>query len=303
MRRVFGLSGFIGALTLLVPAALPDEEGTRLLWDTGLLAKRPAGKAAAASRPPIKYRPVAASVAEAKPAIAQSAPLRAEDAILGITFWRLRPSIPGDDPNARLLVLEEGAGGEIQFTPERIEADSPLNNGDRVRLTIEVPRGGYLYVLDREQFSDGTTGPAYLIYPNWQTRQGDNAVAAGRLIEIPDQRDRPNHFRVRRSRADQTGEQLSVFVTPKPLDLKIARKPLEISDAQVAEWEQKFSVTGERFELEGGAGKTYTAAEKQAGSDRNALLTRDDAAPQTLYRVQARAGEPMLLRLPIRLKP
>lgn len=306
MIRVFGMSGFLsgvgGAFLLLAPAAFPDEDGTRLLWDTGLLAKRPAGKSAAA-RPPIKYRPVAASVREAKPAVAATSPLRPEDAILGITFWRLRPSIPGDDPNARLLVLEDGATGEIQFTPERIEADAPLTNGDRVRLTIEVPRGGYLYVLDREQFSDGTTGPAYLIYPNWQTRQGDNAVAAGRLIEIPDQRDRPNHFRVRRSRPDQSGEQLSVFVTPKPLDLKITRKPIEISDAQVAEWEQKFAVTGERFELEGGAGQTYTAAEKQAGSDRSALLTREDAAPQTLYRVQARAGEPMLLRLPIRLKP
>lgn len=303
MRRVFGLSGLAGVVFLVgIPALMVgEEEGTRLLWDTGLLSKRPAGKNARVA--PIKYRPVAASITEAKPAVAQTAPLRAEDAILGVTFWRLRPSIPGDDPNARLLVLEDGAAGEIQFTPERMEADAPLNNGDRVRLTIEVPRGGFLYVLDREQFADGTTGPAYLIYPNWQTRQGDNAVAAGRLIEIPDQRDRPNHFRVRRSRTDQVGEQLSVFVTPKPLDLKITRKPLEVSESQVVDWEKKYSVTGERFELEGGAGKTYTAAEKQAGADRSALLTREDAAPQTLYRVQAKAGEPLLLRLPIRLKP
>jgi hypothetical protein len=294
---LFGLT-----VTLVALGQHGDEDGARLLWDTGLLQKRPASKggvSARVSRPALKYRPVSAATTAAATNIA---PARPDDAILGITFWRLRPSVTADDPNSRLLVLDEGASGEVEYTPERIEADSPLNAGDRVRLTIEVPRTGFLYVIDREQYADGTFGPAYLIYPNWQTRQGDNAVAAGRLIEIPDQRDRPNHFRVRRSRPDQTSELLNVFVTPKPLEgIRIQKPAAQISDAQLAEWEKSYGVAAERFELEGGAGKAWTPAEKNAAATAG-LLTRDDAAPQTLYRVQARPGEALLLKLPIRIK-
>jgi hypothetical protein len=45
-----------------------------------------------------------------------------------------------------------------EWTPQRIEADTPLKVGERVRLSIESPRTGYLYVIDREQYADGSYG-------------------------------------------------------------------------------------------------------------------------------------------------
>jgi hypothetical protein len=274
----------------------PDElEGARLLWDTGLLAKRPAAR-----------RPIAASVPAVRPALkyrlvreaALSLPrLSPQDAVVGVTFWRLRAPLPADDPSSRLLVLEEGAATQSEFTAERIEADAPLTAGDRVRLSIEVPRSGFLYVLDREQYADGTLGPAYLLYPNWQTQPGANTVAAGKVIEIPDQKASPNHFRLRRSRADHVGEVLEVLVTPKPLEgVSFGKQPEPLEEKRVAEWEREYFVQAERFELDGGAGRTMTAPER-AGR-----LTQLDAAPQTLYRIPNRpSGQALLLRLPIRI--
>jgi hypothetical protein len=157
-------------------------------------------------------------------------------------------------------------------------------------------------VIDREQYADGGVSAPYLIYPNFKTRPGDNAVAAGRLVEVPDQRDNPNHFKVRRSRPDQVGELLTMLVTPEPLDLKIGRQPLKLSDEQFTKWEKDYSAKAERFELSGGAGTAYTESEKKAGSGPDALLTQDDPPPQTLYKVTCEPDKPIMLSLPVKIK-
>ena len=49
---------------------------------------------------------------------------------------------------------------------QRIDPDNtPLRDGDRMRLSIEAPWDGYLYVLNREQYADGSTSDPYLIFP------------------------------------------------------------------------------------------------------------------------------------------
>ena len=73
---------------------------------------------------------------------------------------------------------------QTEWTPERIEADTPLKVSERVRITVESPRAGYLYVVDREQYADGSLGDAYLIFPTTRTRDGDNKVRPGKLIDI-----------------------------------------------------------------------------------------------------------------------
>ena len=52
----------------------------------------------------------------------------------------------------------------------------------------------YLYVIDREQYADGTQGEPYLIFPTTRTRGGDNSVKAGRVMEIPSQDDNPPYL-------------------------------------------------------------------------------------------------------------
>src|SRR5437867_180490 len=83
------------------------------------------------------------------------------------------------------VVAQDDDGSEVEWTPERIEEDTPLNPGDKVRLSIEsLSRAGYLYVIDRAQYADGTLGEPLLIFPTLRT-SNKNRVKPGRLIYIP----------------------------------------------------------------------------------------------------------------------
>src|SRR5712691_9111052 len=180
---------------------------------------------------------------------------------IGVTIWRLRPST-GSDGGARMLVMENAQ--PTQWTPQRIEADTPLQVGERVRLSIESPRAGYLYVIDREQYADGSFGDPYLIFPTLRTRGGDNQVRPGKLIDIPAQEDNPSYFTLvpSPSRRDQVAEILSIIVTPELLDnLRLTDRPLKLSKSAIAKWEASDSVEVERFEMVGGAGMPWSKAE------------------------------------------
>ena len=184
----------------------------------------------------------------------------------------------------RLLVREKDKSSE--WIPERIEADTPLHQGDRVRLSIESPREGYLYIVDRDLYSDGAMGEAMLIFPALDVRDGNNQVRAGKLIDIPAQEDDPSFFNARPNRADQVGEVLSIIVTTSPLDLPIGDDPIPISASQIAQWEKNWASTTERFEMVGGAGQTWTKEEQAAAAGNSTRqLTRKEPPPQTIYRV------------------
>ena len=225
---------------------------------------------------------------------------------LGVTIWRLRPATSVDNgaaSGARILVQEGTETTEL--IPERVSSTSRLNAGDRVRLTLESPEHGYLYVIDRERYASGERGTPYLIFPTTRTRSGDNKVAGGKLIDIPAQGDRPNFFTLRRSRPDQVEEELTVLLTPAPLDgITIGENALALSNAQVAVWEKQWGSTKpEVFELTGGAGKTWTRAEQDAAADGTRLLTQDDPPPQTVYRVSVKPGAPLAVEVRLRYRP
>ena len=216
---------------------------------------------------------------------------------MGITIWRLRPS-RNSDGGPRILVQE---GPEsVSWTPERVAAGTRLRMGDRVRLTIESPRSGYLYVIDREQYATGDMGEPYLIFPTNRINNGDNKVTAGKIIDLPAQEDRPNYFTLRQSRKDQSGEMLTVIVAEKPLtDVQIGENALKLSKEQVAQWEKEWGRQSERFELSGGAGRTWTKAEQEAGLDGTRRLTQDDPGPQTIYRIAGDDG-PVLTNIELK---
>ena len=288
----------------LMVAALPraqEDETTRKLWDEGFLQKRPAGKSQnptpSAKRP--VYRRVTPAVAET-----QTTADATGDAKVGITVWRLRPPALTDDKEVRMLVYRKGSKQKVGYTPERVEADTPLLAGEYVRLSIEVPRTGFLYVIDREQYDDGTLGEPHLIFPTLEIRDGDNAVTAGRVIEVPSQDDDPPYFELEAppNNPHYAGEVLTMLVTKERLgDLKIGREPLKLSEAQVAAWEKKWGARTERLDLSGWAGKKYTKAEKAAGANPKQLLTRDDALPQTIYFVAADPSSPLLVKVPLKI--
>src|SRR5207302_3416780 len=201
---------------------------------------------------------------------------------IGITIWRLRPSRDADE-GGRVLVLD--GLKQAQYTPERIEADTPLKIGDRVRLTIEAPRPGFLYIIDQEQYADGSLGEPMLIFPTLRTRGGDNHVLPGKLIDIPAQEDQYSYFTAQPAgdRRDQTAEVLTVILTPQQLPLSIGDQPLRVLQSQISEWEKLWGGVAETLELVGGAGRTWTNEEKMAGAANGRQLTQAGPPPQTVY--------------------
>ena len=286
-----------------IPIAQSQDEGSRQIVLDEFTKARPAKQSATPSSPASarpKTRPPSANRLARRPTyrragttIIASASVKrpATTEELGITVWRLRESRPNDG-GARLLVMENAQS--THWTPERMEVDTSLSVGERVRISVESPRAGYLYVIDREQYADGSLGDAYLIFPTQRTRGGDNRVRPGKLIDIPAQEDEPSYFTLvpSPSRSDQVAEMLSFIVTSDPIEsLPIGDKPLRVSKSDIAKWEKNWSSEIERFEMNGGAGRPWTNEEKAASATSSTrLLTQEEPAPQTVYRIAAKAG-------------
>jgi hypothetical protein len=263
-------------------SAQGQDDTTRKLWDTAF-AGGPKQKTTARRRSNARYR-----IATPQVPVDNVAP----DTVVGVTIWRLRAATRTDS-GERLVVHDDSAATE--WVPERISANTRLKPGDRVRFRVEAARSGYLYVIDREQFADGTLGDPYLIFPTTRTLSGDNQVTVGRLSEIPAQDDSPPFFTIRRSRPDQVAEVLSVLVTPTPLDgLTITDKAQRLSPEQVATWEKAWSNGVGRMEM-ATVGQTWTREEKDANTR---ALTASAPAPQLLfYRPMVKPSEPMMVKL------
>ena len=247
---------------------------------------------------PVKRAHVAYKKVASESAMTESAkPTDSRSAQIGLTVWRLRKSISSDGA-ARILEQEEAA----EWTPIRVEASTPLAAGDRVRLSIESSREGYLYVIDREQYEDGSLGQPLLIFPTMRTRGGDNRVKPGRLIDIPAQDDRPSFFRLKTIRAEHVAELITILVTREPIvGLSIGPERLILSKELMANWENSWSRKSEHFELEGGQGKTWTKEEQLAAVDATRELTQEDAPPQSVFRIANAPGTSIMVSVPLRI--
>ncbi len=222
---------------------------------------------------------------------------------LGVTIWRMEPETKSttDGVTARMLVQESGTSHE--YTPKRIAANTVFKLGDRVRLSFESPAAGYLYVFDREIYADGKVGEPWQTFPTMSARGGSNRIEMGSMIEIPSQNDRTPYFTLKSSDPNWTGELLTVIISPEPLaDIGLPDKPSPVSAALVAALEDKYLKPAGEYEQNGTAGQSYTKTEKEAGGIGTRQLTQDDPFPQTVYRVKARAKEPMLINLSLSVK-
>jgi len=296
------------ALLLLVTMAaaqstVDDPERLRQIWDDNFLQQRPAAKVQSPARPQAKPpRPIPALSIPAE---------NLGDAFVGITIWNLRPSHPQDSPGSRLLVYDLTRNRDEELTPVRMNGETPVSEGQKIRLSVESARAGYLYVVDREQYSDGTYSDPYLIFPVMAIRGGRNAVGPGRFVEIPAAEERPSYFTFHRNFAagakdagkglEQVREVLTILVTPRPIEgLHIGNSALKLKAEEVAEWEKKWSTRVKRLDARAQAGKPYTPAEKQAGQQ-GSTLNGDDPVPQTLYHCDAKTGEPLLVNVPVEI--
>ena len=259
------------------------DEGTRKLWDTAFIIPAASKTTANRRRTGGRYR-----VATPNVPVDNVAP----DTVVGVTIWRLRPATRADS-GERLIVHDDNATTE--WLPERISSTTKLAQGDRLRISVEAVRAGYLYVIDREQYADGSLGAPYLIFPTTRTSGGDNEVSIGRLLEIPAQDDAPPFFTMRKSRPDHVAEVVSVLVTPQPLEgVQITDKALKLSDAQVAGWEKMWGSSVGHLEMST-VGQPWTKEEKES---RTRAMTASAPPPQLLfYRPSLKSSEPMFVKL------
>jgi hypothetical protein len=282
LAMILWVAGSLGALT----QQPKEDETTRQLWDTAFI--NPGNKAAPGRKSSRRsYRVVTPQV----PVTGIS-----PESVVGITLWRLRPTRPADT-GERIIVHEGPESGT--WLPERISSTAKLFEGDRIRISIEAARTGYLYVVDQEQYADGSKGEPYLIFPTTRTRGGDNLVKAARVIEIPAQDDNPPFFTLKKTRVDLVGENVMVLVTPNQIEgLTISDKAEKLSADTLALWEKSWGTKIGRLEMANGEGKPWTKQEKEAGADSTRSLKGDEPAPQTVYyRAGAGSATPVLVKV------
>jgi hypothetical protein len=266
----------IGPLQSQQPPA-SDEIRTRNLWNTEFSSQRPA-----APKPP----QVAAVLG---------------NSFIGITLWRMRPSNAPDPVKFRGLVHDGDPEGKADWTPERSSLDAPITGNEMVRLTIESARRGYLYVIDRDAYPDGTFSKPELIFPTTRLRGGDNRIEPGLLVEIPNAKDKPPAFRVEKTRPDQTGVTLTIIVAPAPIPgLTISSNAVKLTEQQVTDWERRWGSNVQRLD-QSDPGKVYTTAEAAAARSGKEALRAEDPVPSTLFHCHPTASEPMLVKIPLKL--
>lgn len=279
------------AVSLTVPSIMKaqGDDTTRRLWDTAFISS---GNKKTSPRKATKrsYRVATPNV-----------PIDSVngETVVGVTLWRLRRANATD--SGERLIVHEGADA-AEWLPERISANTKLDQGERLRISVEAARTGYLYVIDREQYADGSLSEPYLIFPTTRTLAGNNQVTVGKVIELPSQEDRPPYFTVKRSRSDQVAEVLSVLISPSPLEgFVVTDKAQKLPETQVSQWEKSWGGRVGLLELEAGAGKAWSKEEKEAGSDVARLLKSNSPAPQVIYyQPNTRVSEPILVKVRLR---
>lgn len=282
-----------------------DEEEIRRIWDDGLVRQRRVRRASPEPSNP-QFRRATRPLPPAPRVQGRGRGQQVSHAVVGVTVWRLRASASGDE--IRELIHEapgpRAAGQRVSMTPVRVETETPLDEGEKVRISIESSRTGYLYVVDRELYADGAKGRPILIFPTERTLEGNNRVRVGRPVTIPAKTDAPPYFTVRPNpnRRGQVAEQLLVIISDRPLNLPLTPEAQILRSNMVDRWETQWAVPFERLEQVGGAGRPITQAEWDVAGDEVRELWQGDAAPQSVYRMRRRSSNPFLLKVSLPFK-
>ena len=209
---------------------------------------------------------------------------------VGVTIWKFEPG-PAVSSNGERSTIGSYWDRE-DWIPKRVEADVKFRAGDTLRISIESPRDGYLYVVNRDLLADGTYGETNLIFP----RQGeDNRLRVGKLIDIPAPDDPP--FKAA-PKPNQSSELLTIIVTNSPIQLQLGSKALPVSTEQLREWENRWGGETDRLEMNAGAGRIRTLEEQLAASPIDSRqLTREDPMPQTIFSLTPKNTEGLLFNL------
>ena len=285
------IAAFLVAAPVNARAQQATDIGSRDMQDSTLFRSRPATKRA--------KEPKARRYRRSGTTVDSRDKTAATDPEIGLTIWRLRPSLPGDPRD----IVHEATATSTALTPVRLTGEDRLSVGENFRFAIESSTRGYLYVVNRPMYDAGPPRDPYLIFPTRRIRGGENAVSGGQVVELPTPFDSPPQFTIsQRGDARLIAEEVIVLVSPKPLELEIGPDPLRLSSDTVDEWERRWGRPVERFEYESGDGMLYTAEEKAARLNPRYRISRDGPAPQVLFRIPAGQKSPVFLRITISVR-
>ena len=228
----------------------------------------------------------------------------AEDSEIGVTVWRWR--IARSNEAVEIKDLRQRGKAKEEWTQERVASDTEFQEGQEVSLSIESLRTGFLYVINRAKYKDGTYGDPYLIFPTKRIYGGDNRVEAGRATQIPGPDEEPFTLERSESRPNelQQSEELIVLVMPQPLQSFSVAPPAaqRLTQQSVENLIKKYGAPYEVSDQIGGAGHVITAAEKRATKTAESRLGAKDPYQQTIYRLATKAGDPMLVVFELKVR-
>ncbi len=235
----------------------------------------------------------------------------AEGVDVGVTFWRLREMRKADDPAAveATRIVKRINGKPIEFdkaTAVRAHSTTTWSDGEKFRLSIEVPFECFVYILDQERYADGTLSDPYLVFPAKKDLPRNAKAISGKLVYFPNQRDCFEISSLAESGRAKVAEVFAILLSPTMIE-ELPPLPDEAENRRVDPglFERLQSVLRARtwrFENIGALGTSITGVEKKAGTADAEVLTGDDPEPQTVYHVARQHGDSLLITVPVKIK-
>lgn len=251
-------------------------------------------------------------------------PVKEDVASLGFTMWKLKKSQEYDIVRSEIIGFEK----EGPLTPERIEGELVVEDGDLLRLAIELPTKGYLYVFNQEEYFDGSHNEPHLIYPlrGINSLEDNNLIEPNQPIYLPRQQE-SYCFRFSRGKEGKiVSETYTFLVTQEPLSIKaiecmrkgesskgetkvicvprmVDKKEFDL-EAKIKEWSAHTEVS--EFNLKNPNHRKYrtmSKAERESLNNKADKLTAQDPPPQKVYTVARKPTDPFLVSIPIYIKP
>jgi hypothetical protein len=216
-----------------------------------------------------------------------------DDGYIGVTLWRLRPSMASDYKALRIRSQEDGAA--IEWTPERAPIAQPLFEGDRFQIIIETTRPGYLYIIENDDYVGIRSAPhieqpallrtrSRLIFPTLDTPRGDNRVSAGSVIRIPSGVHDLPYFEFVPKLALRDNKTFEVIISSQPIAEFYPRHGT-LTAEQIAKLQNPLQSAKPLEFFQRGA--IATPQEIEVLKRGSSVLTQDDPLPEAVYHADA----------------
>jgi len=262
----------------------------------------------AGSRPRLN-RPLKAAGINYVPAATDNS-IVAEGVDVGVTFWRLREARKIDDPAVvePTRIVKRIKGKPVEFEkaiPERAQSEATWAEGDKFRLSIEVPFECFIYIVNQERYVDGSLSEPYLVFPAKGDLARNAKTSSGKLVYFPNQQDCFEIESLAESGRKKVAEVFAILLSPSMIkELPPLAEQEERRRVDTALYERLLSDRHARiwkFENMAAVGTSITRMEKKAGTGDNDVLTDHDPEPQAIYHVARKRGDSLVITVPIRI--